>query len=77
MVVVQWNLYFVQSDWSIFPEAGLAFLIGDGYHDGPHDDDDVDVVFAASFGARYHFNDRMSLLMRLNFPAGFQIGLTF
>lgn len=74
LIMVQWNLYF-QKPWSVFPELGLVFLINDGYRDNHHGD--FAVTLGAGFGARYHFNARMSLLLRLVWPGGFQVGLTF
>lgn len=76
VVVGQWNLYFTRTKWSVFPELGMAVLFGNGYYDRYHRGHAY-VTPAASVGARYHFNSRMSLLMRMNYPAGAQIGLTF
>lgn len=78
VLMAQWNIY-LNDTWSVFPELGIVFLIGDDYRRGHrgHGDKDFFVTPAASIGARWHFNRRMSLLMRLNFPAGAQIGLTF
>jgi hypothetical protein len=74
-------------DWSIFPEAGLALSIGDDFayhqhHGHQHDFDTHDHVHVnvdpvIGFGARWHFGERMGLLMRLVFPYGSQIGITF
>ena len=76
-VVAQWNLYLNQS-WSIFPEAGVVIIFGDHWRDnyyrgrrGFH----LDPVLG--FGARYHFSQRNALLMRISWPAGFSIGITF
>ncbi|MDD9938683.1 MAG: hypothetical protein OXT09_34045 [Myxococcales bacterium] len=73
----QWNFY-VSPQWSVFPELGLA-LIFFGHDHGPNDDDhahlDLDLIFA--FGGRYHWSTRNSLVMRLSWPFGLQIGVTF
>jgi len=77
VVMAQWNLYLTRS-WSVFPELGVAFVINDHNYRGVRDKrSDFYVTPAASIGARWHFSRRNSLLFRLNFPAGFQIGLTF
>jgi hypothetical protein len=84
VVVAQWNIY-LNDKWSVFPELGIAFMFLDSWDDDWEfrrggwvcDDDDFDVTAAVSFGARYHFTRRLSLLMRVNWPAGLQIGLTF
>lgn len=78
VLMAQWNIY-LNDKWSVFPELGIVFLIGDDYRRGHrgHGDKNFFVTPAASIGARWHFSRRMSLLMRLNFPAGAQIGLTF
>ncbi len=71
LVALQWNFYI--DDWSVFPELGIAFWWGP-------DRDYYWRSFAAPFlgiGARYHFSARNALLMRINWPAGFQIGITF
>ena len=68
----QWNFYFPRHAWSIFPELGLAVVIGDW--DGS---DDVRVEPLVAFGARKHFSGRTALVLRAGWPAGFQVGLTF
>jgi hypothetical protein len=82
-LMLQWNIY-ARKRWSVFPEAGAAVFIGDGAkyirnaravpdkNNGP-----VFAVPAVALGARYHFNDRNSLLLRYGPPAGVQAGLTF
>lgn len=73
----QWNFY-PTPQWSFFPELGLA-LIFFGHDHGPGDDDhshlDLDLMF--NLGARYHWSARNSLVMRLSWPFGLQIGVTF
>jgi hypothetical protein len=71
-LAAQWNFYFPRHAWSIFPEAGLAIVIGDW--DG-HDDVHVDPLFA--FGARKHFSGRTALVLRAGWPCGFQVGIAF
>lgn len=71
-IAAQWNIYFPERGWSIFPELGAAFVIGawdgrDTFHVDP----------LAAFGARKHFNRRTALVMRAGWPSGFQIGLAF
>ncbi len=76
---LQWNLYFGRH-WSIFPEVGLEMLFGDyfwyrhyGYHEYPGP------WFGAytAFGVRFHFSDTNSIMARVTWPQGLQIGLTF
>jgi hypothetical protein len=71
-LAAQWNIYFPRAGWSIFPEAGVAVVIGDW--DG---DDDVHAEPLGAFGARKHFNNRTALVLRAGWPTGFQIGLAF
>jgi len=71
-LAAQWNIYFPRHAWSIFPEAGLAIVIGDWNGD---DDVHVDPLFA--FGARKHFTNRTALVMRVGWPSGFQLGVAF
>lgn len=71
-LAAQWNFYFPPSDWSIFPEAGLAVVIGDWDHG-----DDVYVDPLVAFGARKHFAGSTALVLRVGWPVGFQVGLAF
>jgi len=75
LLALQWNFY-LNDKWSIFPELGIAFFWywddfdgGRNTHFGAHP--------FLGFGARYHFSSRNALLMRINWPAGLQIGITF
>lgn len=70
-VVVQWNFY-LSRDWSVFGEPGIAL----NYHawDGPRRLDIDPFIFFA--GARYQFADRMTLTMRIGYPA-FSVGVSF
>lgn len=72
-VVMQWNFY-LEREWSIFPELGLAFLFGKHHKKG---NDSLALDLAIAFGGRYHFNDRNSLVMRLGWPIFLQFGMTF
>jgi hypothetical protein len=73
-VALQWNFY-VSSHWSVFPEAGIAFYVGD--RDYMRHDNTVYAAGHFGLGARYHFNDTNALLLRVSNPTGFQVGLTF
>jgi hypothetical protein len=55
ILALQWNFY-VGREWSVFPELGLGFFLGE---------------------TRHHFSDANSFLMRISFPAGLQLGITF
>lgn len=80
LLAAQWNFY-LNEDWSIFPELGIAMIFYTHTHrvsdfgDETHSHIAFDPFFG--FGARWHFNARNALLMRLSWPAGFQIGITF
>jgi hypothetical protein len=70
-VVLQWN-FFLSRNWSVFGEPGLAI----DYHgwDAP---DDVDFEpFIFFLGGRFHFSDRITLTMRIGYPA-FSVGASF
>jgi len=76
LVAFQWNFY-LGSEWSVFPELGLAVIIHE-HHDNRHDDDfhaDVDPLIA--IGGRYHFNNRNALVLRIGWPGIIQFGVTF
>lgn len=80
-VTVRWNVYLNET-WSVFPEAGIAFMIVQDhwiYHYHDYDDDDYEFTAAPVIGggARWHFSDRGALVMRLVFPFGFQFGVAF
>ena len=70
IVAVQWN-FFLNRNISIFPELGVAFLLGQNYYWGTF------IAPYIGFGFRYHFTDRNALLLRVSWPAGFQVGITF
>lgn len=75
IAAVQWNFY-LGSNWSVFPEAGVAVHF-DFDHDGYRDHGWSYVQPDLGLGARYHFQDRLALLMRVSSPGGLQVGLTF
>jgi hypothetical protein len=79
-VVMQWNFY-VASHWSVFGEPGLAI-----YH-GIFDDCPsnvacpgrprvTDIEPALYLGGRYHFDNKVSLTMRVGFPS-ISVGVSF
>jgi hypothetical protein len=88
-VVMQWNFYVAQH-WSVFGEPGLYVYHGDfnlnGYCGGVVGPRGVvynvncpsttSVDFAFWAGGRYHFNDKVSLTMRIGYPT-FSIGVSF
>lgn len=76
-VVMQWN-FFVAQHWSVFGEPGLA--IYDAWWNGCNgcgpNGPGPGVWPALYIGGRYHFNDKVSLTMRLGFPS-FSFGASF
>lgn len=67
-IVMQWN-FWLSSHWSVFGEPGVGFAANPGVGR-----DAVGPVFAA--GGRYHFNDKISLTMRIGYPE-FSLGVSF
>lgn len=70
-VVMQWN-FFLSRNWSVFGEPGIGLY----YHawDGPNDFDiDPFIMFV---GGRFHFSNRVTLTMRIGYPA-FSVGCSF
>lgn len=70
-VVLQWN-FFLSRNWSVFGEPGVAL----NYHawDAPHA---LDLApFILYVGGRYHFSDKITLTMRIGYPA-FSLGCSF
>lgn len=70
LAVLQWNFYLNDS-WSVFPEVGFVLMFP-----RPH----FWRTFIApvlSMGARYHFTARNALLIRVTWPHGLQLGITF
>ena len=70
-VVLQWN-FFLSRNWSVFGEPGVAL----NYHawDGPRALDIDPFIFF--LGGRYHFSDKVTLTMRIGYPA-FSVGCSF
>ena len=67
-VVMQWN-FFISDDWSVFGEPGIALRMHN------HGSDTVDPLILR-LGARWHFNDAMSLTMRIGYPTA-SVGVSF
>ena len=66
-VVMQWN-FWLHKKWSVFGEPGVAFYLEDG---------DLQFTPLVLFvGGRYHVTDRITLSMRLGYPA-FSFGVSF
>jgi hypothetical protein len=83
---MQWNFY-VAKKWSVFGEPGI--YIWHGFYDnsyacngpglppcGLYNYSDTSVGPAFYAGARYHFNDSVSLTMRIGYPT-LSIGASF
>ena len=72
IAAAQWNFY-VSRRVSLFPELGVAFLFG------PYRERYWGTFIAPylGLGLRFHFNDRNALLVRVSWPAGLQLGITF
>jgi hypothetical protein len=79
-VVMQWNFY-VAHRWSVFGEPGLVIFHG-FFEDCPSNISCpgrprvTSLEPALYLGGRYHFNDKMSLTMRIGFPS-ISVGLSF
>jgi len=71
VALLQWNFYLAES-FSVFPEAGIGvgFLVGDVR-------DHVDVHMALGVGGRVHLSSRTAIVVRIYWPGGLQIGMTF
>jgi hypothetical protein len=67
-VVMQWN-FWVSEHWSVFAEPGVAFRWRDHYHELRPD-------LTLYGGARWLFAPRVSLTMRVGYPA-LSLGLSF
>jgi hypothetical protein len=76
VLAAQWNFY-LDPEWSVFPELGLALIFSD--RDRGRNDDDADLRLRPLFavGGRYHWSRRNAIVMRLSFPFGLQVGMTF
>jgi len=70
LAALQWNFY-LNEQWSVFPEVGFVLMFP-----RPH----FWRTFIAplvSLGARYHFSPRNAFLVRVSWPHGLQLGVTF
>lgn len=82
-VAMQWNFWLTEK-WSVFGEPGLYVYHGvfDNYCDpnvfgpGCTYPSRTSVDFAFYAGGRYHFNDKISLTMRIGYPT-ISIGASF
>jgi hypothetical protein len=72
LAAMQWNFY-LSEDWSLCPEIGVALWFGPDRNDHWRSP----VAPFAGFGARYHFSVRNALLLRVTWPSGLQVGITF
>lgn len=72
-VVLQWNFWLTRN-WSVFGEPGFALRIDDNNRDGDSDLGFDPIVFYA--GGRFHFNERITLTMRMGWPT-FSVGVSF
>ncbi len=70
-VGLQWN-FFLTREWSVFGDFGFMPRIttGAGNYNGFHPD------FFFMAGGRYHFNDKVSLTMRVGYPF-VSVGVSF
>ena len=67
-IVMQWN-FWLTNHWSVFGEPGIGFAA--------NPEAGRDVVHPAVFGgARYHFNDKISLTLRIGYPS-LSVGASF
>jgi hypothetical protein len=66
--VMQWN-FWLTTHWSVFGEPGIGFA--------PNAFRGRDVIHPAFYlGGRYHFNEKISLTMRVGYPS-FSVGASF
>lgn len=59
-VTLQWNFFF-NDRWSAFADLGIMLRTDGFYHDAYPD-------FISMIGGRYHFNDDISLTLRIGYP---------
>jgi len=81
-VTLQWN-FWLTDKWSVFGEPGLAIrhsfypsgycsdFVGFGCYN------ETRLLFAFYVGGRWHFSDRTALTLRVGYPTGFSVGLSF
>lgn len=81
-VVMQWN-FWITDKWSAFGEPGLS--IRHSFYPSnwcPNADafgcpNSTRLLFAFYAGARYHFGDTTALTIRVGYPTGFSVGVSF
>lgn len=75
LLALGWTFYLNQ-DWSIFPEIGVVFFVGqpERYRERYWN---TFVAPFLGFGGRFAFSANNSLVMRVSWPAGLQVGVTF
>jgi hypothetical protein len=71
-VVLQWN-FWLTKHWSVLGEPGVAISFPMSTPRGP---EPVFVTPSLSVGARYNFNDHVTLVMRLGYPVT-SVGVSF
>lgn len=71
-VVLQWSFWLTEH-WSVLGEPGLAISFPMSTPRGP---EPIYVTPSLAVGARYHFNDHVSLVLRLGYPIS-SIGVSF
>ncbi|HEY1960202.1 MAG TPA: hypothetical protein VGH28_31550 [Polyangiaceae bacterium] len=71
-IFLQWN-FWITKHWSVLGEPGVAIAFPLSTPRGP---EPVFLTPALSVGARYNFNDHVTLLMRLGFPVS-SVGVSF
>ena len=74
MVMVQWNIY-LGDRWSILLELGVALLWGPERWN--RDYYSSYIAPTGQVGFRWHFSRSNALLVRVGWPAGLQVGITF
>jgi hypothetical protein len=67
-VAMQWN-FWLTTHWSVFGEPGIGFSAN-----GDRGASNIHPIL--SVGGRYHFNEKISLTMRIGYPA-FSVGASF
>jgi hypothetical protein len=76
LLAAQWNFY-VDASWSVFPELGIALVYRERDRGPARDETDVWLSPVGAVGGRYHFTRRNALVVRLAWPFGIQLGITF
>ena len=71
-VVLQWNFYLTKH-WSVFGEPGLSIEFPMSTPQGP---EPIYLSPVLAVGGRYHFNDHVSLVLRLGYPVS-SFGVSF